>query len=78
MLSVEDPAGTPDPFLRAGQAAVRTILGEVANRPSKGIRAAEVRTDARFLENPERCAEVMFHVLNCFPDSNTGLLTYQI
>lgn len=78
VLNVEDPAGRPDPFLRAGQDAVRTILGEVADKFSKEIRAIEVRIDARFLENPKRCAEVMFHVLNCFPDSNTGFLTYHI
>jgi len=36
VLSVEDPAGTPDPFLRASQAAVRVILaGVVAEYPNE-------------------------------------------
>lgn len=78
VLSVENPVGATDSFLRAGQAAVRIILEEVAGRSSKQIRAAEVRTDARLLETPERCAEVILNALNFLPDSNAGLLTYQV
>ncbi len=78
-LSVEDPAETPDPLLRAGQAAVRTILEEISDESSgHGIRAAEVRANAQLLHNPEKCAEMMLRVLNFLPDSNTGLLTYRV
>lgn len=78
-LSVEDPAEMPDPLLRAGQAAVRTILEEVSGGSSgHGIRAAEVRANAQLLDDPERCAETMLRVLNFLPSSNIGLLTYRI
>lgn len=78
VLSVENPVGTPDSLLHAGQAAVRTILEEVAGRSFEQIRVAEVRTNARLLETPERCAEVMVNALDFLPDSNAGLLTYRV
>lgn len=79
VLSVEDPAEMPDPLLRAGQAAVHTILEEISGEVSgHKIRAAELRTNAQLLDNPERCAQTMLHALNSRPDSNAGLLTLKI
>ncbi len=79
VLSMEEPAEMPDPLLRAGQAALRTILEEMSGESSgHGIRAAEVRANAQFLDNPERCAETMLHALNFIRDSGTGLLTHRL
>lgn len=79
ILSVEDPAGTPDPFLRAGQAAVRTVLEETSCRsPGHALQAVEVRSDARLLDSPGKCAEAMVHALQSLPGSSAGLLTYQV
>lgn len=79
VLSVEDPSEMPDPLLRAGQAAVHTILEEISNDDS-GYRiwAAEVWANAQLLDAPERYAQTMLHALNSPPDSNTGLLTYRV
>lgn len=64
VLGVEDSQGVPDPLLRACRAAVRAILGELAREfSSEGIRAAEVRGDARSLENPKNCADAVIRAL---------------
>ena len=77
VLNVEDPAGAPDPFLRAGQAATRTILEEVHDEtPGRRVLAVEVRADARTLGNPERCAEKLVPALDSLP--GTGFLTCRI
>lgn len=79
VLSVDDPADMPDPLLRAGQAAVRTILEEISSEALRhGICAAEVRADAQLLDDPERCAETMLHTLNFIRDSDTGFLTHRL
>lgn len=79
VLNVEDPAGAPDPFLRAGQAATRTILEEVHDETlERRVLATEVRSDARALEDPERCAEKVVQALDSLPDPDAGFLTYQV
>lgn len=77
VLSIEDPGGTPDPFLRAGQAAVRTILEDVGGL-SEEFRAAEILTDARTLDDPERCAEKVAQALSSLPGAEPGFSTHRI
>ena len=78
-LSVEDSVEKPDPLLRAGQAAVRTILEEISGGTSgHTVCAVEVRANAQLLDDPGRCAETMLQALESMPASNTGLLTYRI
>ena len=74
VVGVEDPQGVPDPLLRACRAAVRAILGELSREfSSEGIRAAEVRSDARSLENPKSCADAVIRALKAeFPEDSDG------
>jgi NADP-dependent 3-hydroxy acid dehydrogenase YdfG len=61
---LEDTAGASDPLLRAGRAAVRTILEQLPNELSDyGIRTAEVRLDARQARDPEECAQTIVRAL---------------
>ncbi len=79
VLNVEDPAGTPDPLLRASQAAMRAVLTEVSEKSfDHRVRVVEVRSDARLLDSPEKCAETIIHALNYLPDSNAEFPTYRI
>lgn len=76
VLNIEDSA-PPDPFLRAGQAAVRTILGDIGSF-SEEIHAAEILTEAHTENNPERCAEKIAQVLDSLPGAEPGLSTHRI
>ena len=63
---LEDTEGAPDPFLRAGRAAVHTILEQLPGELSDyGIRTTEVGLDARQAQDPKECAETIVRALKC-------------
>jgi len=64
VAGIEDTWGAPDPLLRAWRAAVRTILEELSRElSSDGIRAAEVRLDARRIQDPEESSKPIVRAL---------------
>lgn len=77
VLTIEKAAATSDPFLRAGQAAVHTILDDIGSF-SEEVRAAEILAGTRDLDNPEQCAEKVVRVLGSLPESEPGLSTNRI
>ncbi|QIN83047.1 SDR family NAD(P)-dependent oxidoreductase [Rubrobacter tropicus] len=64
VVGTDDAGGVPDPLLRAWRSAVSTILAELSGElSSDGIRAAEVRLDARQARDPEECSKTIVRTL---------------
>ena len=74
---VEDAGSAPDPLLRASRAAVRTILEELPRQlSSDGIRTAEVRLDARQVQDPEECSNTIVRAVKDSAGPDGELRTY--
>lgn len=66
----------PDPLYRAGQAAARTLLRELAREfHAQGVRAGEVYLEDRRRVSPEQCAEAVRGLVVDAPDVDDIVIT---